>query len=75
MSERGDGVVGVEEVARFLGVQPKTIRNWTSLGLLPSFRISRRCVRFSLDEVSTWLDGFHQKGRSARRLPVEFEGK
>lgn len=74
MDERGDAIVGAAQVAAFLGVSEKTVRNWTSLGMLPAYRINTRCTRYSLGEVSSWLETFHQRGRGTRWLPLNSDG-
>jgi PTS system nitrogen regulatory IIA component len=66
-----EGFLTTEQVARYLGVSLRTIYNWTSLGVIPCYRLNRNLVRFKLSEVEDWLSKYHQKGRSTRRLPVE----
>jgi excisionase family DNA binding protein len=46
----------VNEVAHLLHVHPNTIRLWSKLGTLKSYRIGkRRDYRFNLDDVETFL--------------------
>jgi len=46
----------VNEVAHLLHVHPNTIRLWSKIGTLKSYRIGkRRDYRFSLDDVETFL--------------------
>lgn len=46
----------VNEVAHLLHVHPNTIRLWSKLGTLKSYRIGkRRDYRFVLDDVETFL--------------------
>jgi len=59
-----------EQVASFLNVSIKTIRNWTSAEILPCFRMNRNLVRYRQSEIESWLAQYHQKGRATRKLPV-----
>jgi excisionase family DNA binding protein len=46
----------VSEVAKLLHVHPNTIRLWSKLGVIKSYRIGqRRDYRFNLDDVETFL--------------------
>ena len=46
----------VNEVAHLLHVHPNTVRLWSKLGTLKSYRIGkRRDYRFNLDDVETFL--------------------
>ena len=46
----------VKEVAHLLHVHPNTIRLWSKLGVLKSYRIGkRRDYRFNPDDVKTFL--------------------
>jgi len=46
----------VNEVAHLLHVHPNTIRLWSKLGTLKSYRIGkRRDYRFKLDDVETFI--------------------
>jgi excisionase family DNA binding protein len=43
----------VEQTAKYLGVTPRTIRNYVSKGLIPAYRIpGTRGIRLDLDEVT-----------------------
>ena len=67
----------VGEAARFLHVHPNTLRKWTSIGLIPTYRIGhRRDRRFNLEDLTSFLmsDGEGLEGRSnglRRRHPTE----
>ena len=47
----------VSEVAHLLGVHPNTVRLWSKIGVLPSYRVGRRReYRFSMADVETFLN-------------------
>ncbi len=50
-----DDYLGVEEAARFLGVSPSTLRNWTNAGKVKCHRHPlnryRKFVRRDLEEI------------------------
>lgn len=47
-----------EQLAAELGVSPKTLRSWRSLGEAPvATRLGPHFVRFKRADVRTWLDG------------------
>jgi excisionase family DNA binding protein len=53
----------VNEVAHLLHVHPNTVRLWSKLGTLKSYRIGkRRDYRFNLTDVETFL--YKDNGRS-----------
>ena len=50
------GMLTVQEVARLLYVHANTVRKWSNLGLLKTYRIGRRGDRrFAVEEVSEFL--------------------
>lgn len=49
-------IMTTSEVAYFLRVHPNTVRHWTNIGLLPSFRLgTRRDRRFRREDVDDFL--------------------
>ena len=59
-------LLDINEVARFLGVHPSTVRRWEKKGLLKSYTIGlRHNLRFKQEDVLQFLDK-SQKG-SVRR--------
>lgn len=46
-----------EELAAHLRVRPSTVKRWAQAGRIPATRLSRRVLRFNLDEVATALRG------------------
>jgi hypothetical protein len=46
-----------ERAAAYLGLRPKTLEFWRYQGIGPPWlRISRRCVRYRLRDLDTWLE-------------------
>lgn len=51
-----DGLITTAELAAFLSLPPKTLRQWRYLGVGPkAFRIGRH-LRYEPSEVRRWLD-------------------
>ncbi len=51
------GMLRVGEAARMLHVHPNTLRKWSSVGLIPSFRIgSRQDRRFLIQDLVKFLE-------------------
>lgn len=52
-----DSLLKVTEVAKLLRVHPNTVRSWTSLGVLPCYRVGpRKDRRIPADAVKTLLE-------------------
>jgi excisionase family DNA binding protein len=50
------GMLTVSEVAHLLHVHANTIRQWSKIGVLKSYRIGqRRDYRFNIEDVETFL--------------------
>ena len=57
-AERTDTMLTPGDVARILNVHINTVRRWSNLGILPSFRIGPRGDRrFLKEEVDKFLRG------------------
>ena len=55
-----DNWVGVEEIARYLGVKPTTIREWIKKkNGIPAYKIGKQW-KFKRAEVDAWI----QKGKN-----------
>ena len=52
--------INLEEIARYLGVNRDTIRNWIKKGAIPAHKIGRQW-KFKLSEIDKWVDS----GKSA----------
>lgn len=63
--ETPDVVVDEKEAARFLGIAPATLRKMRSLGpqstglrSIPYFRMSPKCVRYSMADLQAYRESF-----------------
>lgn len=48
---REQGLVGITEAARLLGVHPNTLRNWADRGLVRAIKLPSGHRRFALAEI------------------------
>ena len=55
-----DGWVGIEEIAKYLGVNKDTIRIWIKKSDIPACKIGRQW-KFKKEEVDAWV----KSGKSA----------
>ena len=63
------GMLTVAEVAHLLHVHANTIRLWSKIGVLKSYRIGkRRDYRFNIEDVETFL---HRDGAAPDDLSPE----
>ena len=58
-------LLNVDEVARALGMSPRTIRNWMALGKLRYFKMGRS-TRISENEVLEIIARSHRTGGQSR---------
>ena len=49
-----DNLIRIEELADYIGVSQKTIRNWISLRSIPFLRIGKKTF-FRYEKISSWL--------------------
>lgn len=49
--------MNLREVAAFLGVSERTVRNYVSRGLIPATRIGPKLLRISPDDVAAFVEG------------------
>ena len=48
------------EVAELLGIHQNTVRRWSDMGLIRSFRVSRRGDRrYKYEDINSFLDGMN----------------
>ena len=55
------------ELARALGVSPRTIENWLAAKKIPQLRLSARLTRFNLARVESALSRYEVKEVGARQ--------
>ncbi len=55
---------GYIEAAALVGVKVSTMYSWVWQERVPFIRLSRRCVKFDLDELEAWI--------AARKQPPKF---
>ena len=54
--EETDALLTTSETAKLLNIHTNTVRNWSNLGVIPSFRIGPRCDRrFRKRDLMTFL--------------------
>ena len=56
-------LLALDELARALGETPRTIRGWTSKGLVPRIVLGRKTIRYRLESVLAALDKRETKTR------------
>ena len=49
-------LLNVQEAAEYLGLAPGTVYHMISEERMPVTRLSKRCVRFRLDDLDKWLE-------------------
>ena len=54
-----DDLVGYDEAARITGIKKATLYAMVHQRRLPHFRFGGRLVRFSKQELETWVDGHY----------------
>ncbi|GAA2125116.1 helix-turn-helix domain-containing protein [Nocardioides bigeumensis] len=55
-------LIGVEELAEYLGVPVQTIYDWRLSGRAPRAYKLGKHLRFSLSDVEEWLERQHEAG-------------
>ena len=60
MEHINDNWVGIEEVARYLGVKVVTVRKWIKASKIPCHKIGKQW-KFKISEVDEWI----KSGKSA----------
>jgi excisionase family DNA binding protein len=54
-------LIKIAELAKALDLKPRGVQSLVTKGKIPVYKISRRCVRFDLQEVLAALQKFHVK--------------
>ena len=55
-TDPADRLLSTDEVARFLDVSAKTVRDWTRSGHLPGIKLGRNTYRFSQAKINAWIE-------------------
>lgn len=58
--ERGDGWLTLGEAARYLGVAQSTVRSWSDVGRVPTFRTPGGHRRFRQQDLDSFMNGVHE---------------
>ena len=53
-----DKIIGYEEASVFLGIPKGTLYAYVSDRRIPHYRLGPRSVKFSLNELETWLNNY-----------------
>ena len=59
----------VDEIAKYLKVQPSTIYQWTHQGFIPHIKLGN-LVRFKQGQVEKWLETKSARGRTTVRAKI-----
>jgi excisionase family DNA binding protein len=62
----------VDEIAKYLKVQPSTIYQWTHQGFIPHIKIGN-AVRFRQSCIDQWLEEQSRKGRNSPRIDISLK--
>ncbi|KJY61105.1 helix-turn-helix domain-containing protein [Lactobacillus apis] len=61
MNELNDRWIGIEELAKYIGVSKDTIRNWIKKeSKIPAHRIGKKW-KFKLSEIDKWIESGQSK--------------
>jgi excisionase family DNA binding protein len=52
---------GLEEIAKHIGVNKDTIRNWIEKGVIPAYKVGKQW-KFRISEIDEWI----KSGASAK---------
>ena len=55
-------LIKIAELAKALDLKPRGVQSLVLKGKIPVYKISKRCVRFDLQEVLKALQKFHVRG-------------
>jgi excisionase family DNA binding protein len=60
--EGEDSLLTTSEVAGLLGIHQNTVRRWSDMGLLRSFRVSHRGDRrYKYEDITSFLEDMNEK--------------
>ena len=57
-----------EEVAKILKVSPSAIFKWAKRGIIPSYRLHEKCLRFKITDVKAFVEGGKEMDRSMKTV-------
>ena len=57
-----------EEVAHILKISPSAVFKWAKRGIIPSYRIHQKCLRFKIPDV----EAFVEKGKG---MELNYKGR
>lgn len=57
-------LLNVQEASRLIGVAETTLYHWVSEGRIPVVKLSRRCIRFRVSDLETWIASMSEPARS-----------
>jgi excisionase family DNA binding protein len=69
-TEAAHKLLNREEVAAIVGCHPETISRASRAGKLPAYYLGSRIVRYRLEDVYRWLEGFRYQGSPLTKAPV-----
>ena len=52
-------IVNIRELSRITGFSVGTLYQWVSQNRIPHFKLSQRCLRFSVPTIREWLAEFY----------------
>ncbi len=52
-------LVSAQVIADYLNVKVRTIHKWTQDKTIPHYRMSRKAIRYDMEEIERWLDANH----------------
>lgn len=62
-------LLNTTQAAELLGLEPRTLECWRQRGDGPRYiSISRRCVRYDLEDLYEWIDGQKTQSTSAAQF-------
>ncbi len=47
--------IGINELAQYLGISPKTLREWVNMRKIPFYKYCR-LIKFDLNKIEDWLN-------------------
>ena len=60
-NQETDNYVDIDEIAKYIGVKPSTIRTWIKKLQFPYYRIGGKLLKFKRSEVDNWIKDREKK--------------